>query len=182
MKVQFYGGNQFGLKTKDSTVFLNIPDGGEKSDFIALTTPNAGAKGETKKCLNLPGEFEISGILAQGFYVDNRGSIVYKITMESITYAYFGGVRAVPETAFFEKLGENIDVAIVEVNEELDAKKAKELLGKIDPRMAIFGGEQSQMPKVVETFSAKMAEEISLEVKKSTLLDDKTEFYILPSA
>lgn len=180
MKIQFLGGAGFTLSNSKNKVVFNTTEGlDEKTDIAAFAEPATTDSTSAKKTFNLPGEFEVSGILAHGLYSDDRNNIVFKVVIEEMGIVHFGNLKEVPNTAFFEKLGENVDVIILTLSEDFDAKKAKTLIDTIDPRMAILGGDPSQFPKMVETAGAKTAEENPMEVKRSALSDDKTEVIIM---
>lgn len=181
MKIQFYGQNCFSLSGKEaSCVFDPLEDFNKSVDFATDSGKNASSSNlKAKKILNLPGEFEISGVLVKGFFSDNQKNVIYKIIMDQVCLAHFGNMVDIPDTKFFENIGENIDVAFINLSENFDAKKAKELLEKIEPRMVFLGGDVSFFPKIVETCNAKTAETNPVSVSKSNLSDDKTEIFIL---
>ena len=182
MKIQFLGQNTFLAEGKDVKVVFE-PSASTSIDSVDFVTNSgngnsAGVK-ESKKVLSLPGEFEISEALANGYY-SSKENVVFKVVMEDISLVHFGAVKEVPDSNFFDKLGENIDVVFVCLSHDFDEKKAKNLIEQIDPRMAILGGDASFFPKMVESMGAKTAEENPIKITKSQLLDDKTEVMILP--
>jgi len=180
MKIQFNGQKSFTLKNSKLSVALD-PEGntGKEVDFVTLSEVNGRTEQTAKKVLNLPGEFEISGILAQGLFTDNQGNIVFKIIMDEIAIVNFGNLGEVPDTKFFEKLGENVDIIIISLSEKFNDKDAKALVDKIDPRMVVFGGDMAFYPKVIENLGAKVAESSEIKITRSGFSDDKTEIFVM---
>jgi len=181
MKIQFYGENCFEITGKDAKVVFdpNEKFPGKNSDFAT----NSGAFGEnckkieTKKILDLPGEFEISNVLVRGFY-SRPDNVVYKVAIDGISCAHFGSLEVKPNTEFFEKLGENVDILMVNLNEKFSVKEAKDLMETFEPRYTIIGGDQSLFPKMVEA-GAKVIQENSLTISQTNLNEDKSEIIIL---
>jgi hypothetical protein len=180
MKIQSEGGSSLRLSTQKNQVIFNpasAPSG--DVDIIALSEPKNTTDFTTKKLFNLPGEYEVSGILAQGFYTDDQNNIAYKVIVEEIAVVHFGNLKEVPVSDFFEKLGENVDVVVLALNENFDDKKAKTLIDKMDPRMVLLIGDNTYFAGMTDKFGAKMVEEAVLNISKSGLSDDKTEVLIL---
>ena len=91
MKIQSEGGSSLRLSTQKNQVIFNpasAPSG--DVDIIALSEPKNTTDFTTKKLFNLPGEYEVSGILAQGFYTDDQNNIAYKVIVEEIAVVHFG--------------------------------------------------------------------------------------------
>lgn len=180
MKIQFYGQNCFFLKGTDASCVFDPQENFNKTINFATNSGTAQTKNcETGKILDLPGEFEISGILVKGFFSDNQKNVVYKIIMDNLSLVHFGSMKDIPDTKFFENIGENIDIIFINLSENFDEKKAKELIEKIEPRMVFLGGDVSFFPKMVEKCAAKITEGNPISVSKSSLSDDKTEILIL---
>lgn len=180
MKIQFYGQNCFFLKGTDASCVFDPQEDFNKAINFATNSGEAQVKNcETKRILDLPGEFEISGVLIKGFFSDDQKNVIYKIFMNELSLVHFGNMIDIPDMKFFENIGGNIDVAFINLSENFDDKKAKELIEKIEPRMVFLGGDVSFFPKMVEKCAAKTAEENPMSISKSSLSDDKTEIYIL---
>jgi hypothetical protein len=178
MKIQFFGGSSFLVETKLAKVAFDPAD--KKVGKVDIMTSSTGEEVslEAKKLLTLPGEYEISGVLVRGFHTNNDKNTVFKITLEDVVVAHFGNLP-MPKSSFFDALGENVDVALITLPDDFDAKSAKEFLEKVDPRMVIFGGNTSIFPRVVELFNAKLLPESTISVSRSSLPIDTTEFVIL---
>ena len=178
MKIQWLGNDAFILSGKDTAVHFNPADGKAAGTFAVSSTPGDNTDQSGDKMFNLPGEFEVAGILAQGFYSDGGENIVHKIVMEETGIVYFGNLKETPKSDFFEDLGENTDIVMINLSKEFDNKAAKDLITKITPRMAILGGDATYFPPLMESLNAKTAETNPLTIKG--LSDENTEVFILP--
>ncbi len=180
MEIQYNGEQSFLLKGKTAKCIFNPTENStENVDFALFSAEELKSKIKTKRNLYLPGEFEISGALIQGFYTDDNENIVYKVVLDDIAIISFGGIKSIPEGDFFQNLGDTVDIALVNLSSDFDEKKAKELLEKIEPRMAILGGDVSYFPKMVENIGAKNIEDNPIKISKSSLSNEKTEVVIL---
>lgn len=180
MKIQSEGGSSLRLSSKKNQVIFNpltAPAG--EVDIIGLSEPKSTSDFATKKLFNLPGEYEVSGVLAQGFFTDDQTNVVYKVVLEEMAVVHFGNLKEVPTADFFEKLGENVDLIVLALNDNFDDKKAKILIDKLDPRMAILTGDSTYFAGTIDKLGAKMAEEEVLTITKAAFSEDKTEVVIL---
>lgn len=180
MKIQSEGAGSLRLSTKTNQVLFNpvsTPKG--ETDIVGLSQPGSKTDIPSKKVFCLPGEFEVSGILAQSYYTDDRNNIAFKVVIEETAIVHFGDLKEVPTADFFEKLGENVDIIVLTLNADFDDKKAKILADKLDPRMVLILGDETYFAGVRDKMSAKLAEEEELTITKSSLSDDKTDVIIL---
>lgn len=182
MNVQFFGGNTFLLNGNNAMVVFD-PSADFNVDCVDIVTNSGEADSsnvkECKKILTLPGEFEVSEVLILGYF-SNPKNVVYRVIIDEISFVHFGNLSSVPDSKFFDKLGENVDIVFVSLSENFDEKKAKNLIEQIEPRIAFLGGEESYFPKMVEIVGAKTADENPVKISKSQLSDEKTEVMILP--
>jgi len=178
MKIQWLGNDAFILSGKNTAVHFNPADGKAAGTFSVSSTPGEQMDQSGDKMFNLPGEFEVAGILAQGFYSDSGDNIVHKVVMEETGIVNFGNLKETPKSDFFEKLGENTDIVMVNLSKDFDNKAAKDLITKITPRMAILGGDNTYFPALVESLNAKTVENNPHTIKG--LSDDSTDVIILP--
>ncbi len=180
MKIQFFGGNTFQVEGKDAKIVFDPIEKYSGSVDFATNSGKADFSGvkESKKRLMLPGEYEISGVLVMGYFSTNE-NVVYKVILDDISLVHFGELTEMPDTKFFDELGENIDVIFVSLHEGFDEKSAKELIETLEPRMAFLAGDSSFFPKMVESVGAKTAEENPMKISRSQLSDEKTEILIL---
>lgn len=182
MDITFYGQTCFTLKGKKSSVVFDANDncGKQKVDVCFHSGEHTDKDTiDAKKHLHLPGEFEISEILITGHTTDQRQNTVYKVDIDGIVVAHMGNLKAVPDKSFYDTLGENVDILLLNVSADIDNKKAKSILESVSPRMAIIGGDQGIFPKVIENCGAKMKEESKVSVSRSSLSDEATEVFIL---
>jgi L-ascorbate metabolism protein UlaG (beta-lactamase superfamily) len=180
MKIQFCGENSFYVTGKSGSVVFDANEGFDQKASFATNSQSKEQKSLKEiKQLILPGEFEISGILIKGFYTNDQKNVVYKVIIDEISIAHFGEISEIPKEKLFTNLGENIDIAFINLSENFNEKKAKELIDKIEPRMVFIGGDNQFFPKIIEIAGAKIMEENPINVKKSELSDDRTEIRIL---
>ncbi len=179
MKIQFFGGSSFLVEGKSAKIAFDPGD--KKLGKVDITTSSTGSEVslEAKKLLTLPGEYEISGVLVRGFHTHGDTNTVFKIVLDDIVIAHFGNLPGMPTAEFFDRLGENVDIALLTLRDDFDAKSAKDFLEKVDPRMVIFGGNAEIYPRIVELFNAKVLPESSISPSRSSLPTDTTEFVIL---
>jgi L-ascorbate metabolism protein UlaG (beta-lactamase superfamily) len=180
MKIQWFGQNHFAMQTSKATLHFDPSEGQVGEGDVALISSESLQKPkESKKTLDLPGEFEIAEALITGHYCEDK-NIVFKITLDNLSIVNFGHLTEKPNGKFFEKLGENIDVILINLSEKFPAKVAKDLVETIDPRLVIFGGDTAQFPEITKLTGAKTSEENPMDLSKSSLSDDKTDWVILP--
>lgn len=179
MKIQFFGNSSFGVIGKSAKVAMNPAGDSIGKVDIATSSKSSDMEIEAKKKLTLPGEYEVSGVLARGLHTNDRTNVVFKIVMDEIEVAHFGEIASMPLPRFFSELGENVDVALFNLSEKSDLKMVKEFLEKVDPRIVIFGGDKTMFPKAVEKLNAVIKPEPELIVSRSSLPSENTEFVIL---
>lgn len=181
MKIQFFGETSFLVQgEKAKMAFDPLPNFAEKELDFATSCCDANLeKIDAKKHLTIPGEYEISEVLVRSFR-ENEDNIVFKISLDNLSIVHFGQLKSVPDTKFFEPLGENIDIALINLSENFKPEDAKKLVEILEPRMTIFGGDPQFFPKITELTGAHTAEENPISVTRSSLSDEKTEFFILP--
>ncbi|MCF7918008.1 MBL fold metallo-hydrolase [Candidatus Gracilibacteria bacterium] len=182
MKIQFHGQNCFSIHGKDVSLAFD-PNETLKGKFDFVMNSGGFQKAcdslkDIKKVLQLPGEFEISGALVRGFY-SRLGNVVYKVTLEGVSFVHLGSLESKPSTEFFEKLGENVDVVLVTLSDKFGVKDVKDLIETLDPRYTFIGGSQSFFPKMVEE-GARIAEENPLNIAQTSLNEERSDVLILP--
>ncbi|NJP03670.1 hypothetical protein HC823_00020 [Candidatus Gracilibacteria bacterium] len=181
MKIQFFGGTTFGVFGKEARIMFDpTAENAEKSlDFATFSNGEAVKGIEAKKTLLLPGEFEISNVLVRG--ISSRlENTVYKVVIEDMAIAHFGNLAETPTSKFFETLGENVDIALINVSENFPVKKIKEVLEDVDPRMVIFGGDPTFFPQITAEFGVQTTETNPYSISRSQLSEEKTDYFFLP--
>lgn len=179
MKIQFFGGSSFLVEGKSAKIAFDPAD--KTLGKVDITTSSTGEEVslEAKKLLALPGEYEISGVLVRGFHTHGDTNTVFKVALDDVVIAHFGNLPGMPKAEFFDRVGENIDIALLTLRDDFDAKSAKDFLEKVDPRMVVFGGSAAVYPRIVELFNAKILPESEVSVSRSSLPSEVTEFVIL---
>lgn len=134
---------------------------------------------KSDKNFTLAGEYEMADILMRGFEHVPDQEIIYKVTAESVTCAYFGAIKNMPESKLIKELGENVDVVIVNINEHFSAKKAKELIERVEPRFAIVGGDPAFFAELKSLMNVTLFEKNSYTIPKANMMDSGTAVMIL---
>ena len=182
MEIQFLGGTTFEAKGKKARIAFNMDKSPARKDAdIATRSDFKGLEAEmhedVKKFISLPGEYEVSGVLAKGLL--SGTNIIYKIVLDATSIAHFGNLEGQPANDLLKELGD-VDIALINASKNFNEKEVKILIETIDPRMAIIGGDQALFPKITTECLAQTAEKNPLVFKKSELSDDVTNVLILP--
>lgn len=180
MKIQWYENISFSVSSDAECIAFN-PTEHETTlfTFACFTNGQVVEAVQAKKKFNFAGEYEMADILMKGFEHVADQEIVYKVTADEITCAYFGAIQTMPEPKIFKELGENVDVLIVNMTGEFGAKKAKDLIEKVEPRIAILGGESRFFSEISGLMKVRMLEENTYVVKKSSGFEENTEVVLL---
>ena len=133
------------------------------------------------KKIELPGEFEVSGVLAAGGANEENG-VIFKTFCENLHLAHLGDLAKNPSTEILEFLGENIDIVFGVLGAEGSEKSAKNWIEKVEPRLAILGGETANLAAAATELGAEKKSETSMKISKSSLSADKTQVVILEPA
>lgn len=184
MKITWNGNETFIVSDKTKSVCFNpIVTLQEKEfDFVTYSDGEKLEEIKAKKHLALPGEFEISDILARGFASKKGKQVVFKIVFDDTSFVHFGALEETPDGKFFEKIGENIDVGIVCVNEKFPPKKVKDLIDRVEPRLVVVGGDPIYFAELKSLMNISLPEEPEHKVVKSQLPDENTDIIILPTS
>jgi L-ascorbate metabolism protein UlaG (beta-lactamase superfamily) len=150
MKIQYFGHNTFGAFGKNARVVFDPTDNFAEKNLDFTTNSNGEfAKGvKAKKMLNMPGEYEISNVLVKSIAQKNRENIIFKLVMDDLSIVHCGSLSDTPDKTLFEELGEDVDILIVNISEKFSAKKVKDLLETIEPRVAFIGGDSSKFAEL----------------------------------
>lgn len=157
-----------------------------------------GVEGEPR-VFDWPGEYEISGVYLKGVHSFHdpkeskvqRENTVFHITWNGIRLCHLGaqGTKLTPQQ--LEKVGE-VDVLFVPVGgqEGIDAKKAKEIVEQMEPRVVIpmtyhtegSKGGLGSLESFLSVMGAKSVEPLdSFTFKKSELPEDTSRLVVLNS-
>ncbi len=181
MKIQFFGGTTFGAFGKNARVVFDPPANfAEKNlDFVTNSSGEEVMGIDAKKVLTMPGEYEISDVLVKSLAQKSRENILFKVVLDDLSIVHCGEMINLPDKEVFENLGEDIDVLIVNISEKFPAKKVKELIETLDPRVAFIGGDSTKFAELNSIMPITMSEENPLTISRSNLSEDKSEYYIL---
>ena len=180
MKIQSLSEKTFKLVGKNAQGIINPKDISQTQDldFTLISQFGSSDKSQSKKTFALPGEFEISGVLIKSFVSDSNQNNIFKVAMDDVVCAHLGTFREeiTPEKA--EQLGENIDVAFINVAADFGYKKILNLLDKIEPRAVIFYGDRALFPELKSKFAISFLEENEKDFSRNILSEEKTDYYI----
>lgn len=181
MKIQWHENISFSGEVSTGTFAFNPTMAESKEEFTFACFTNGQVINGVKrgKDFTLAGEYEMADILMKGFEHQADEETIFKVTAEGITCAYFGALKNIPEPKILKELGENVDVAIVNITEGFGAKKVKELIERVEPRYAIVGGDQIYFSELKGLMKVTSSEEKTFKIPKAGMMDEGTEVMIL---
>lgn len=154
MELQYYGGNCIKITTKKATVVVddNLEAIGGKSvlkdgdcAFFTSTRP-AKIAGKPKIVIDIPGEYEASGVSVNGIgaqaHMDESGketAVIYRIIADDIRIAVVGHIFPNLTEDQLEQIG-TVDVLVIPVGGHgftLDPVGALQVIKKIEPKIVI---------------------------------------------
>ena len=152
MELQYYGANCVRLTTKKAQIVVddNLSQLGLKSitkpTDINLRTSIEIPLHESKFTADMPGEYEISGVIIRGVAArglkDEPGKysrVIYTVTADDLKVAVFGHIFPELSDDQLEQIG-LVDIAVVPVggnNYTLDGVGALKVIKKIEPKIVI---------------------------------------------
>ena len=152
MELQFYGANCLRISTKKAQIVVddNLDKLGLKSitkpTDISLHTHAGIPPAEAQFTADMPGEYEISGVVVHGVaarsHMDEEGkksAVIYTITAEEMRVAVLGHIYPDLSDDQLEAIGV-VDIAIVPVGNggyTMDGAGALTVVKKIEPKVVI---------------------------------------------
>ncbi len=153
MDIQFYGANCITITTKQVRLVFddNLESLGAKSitrdgDVCLFTIPHEGQVKGAKMVIDMPGEYEISGINIHGLqsrsHLDTeleRNATMYKVTIGDASVLVTGHVYPKFSDAKLEDIG-LVDVMIVPVGGNgftLDPTGALQVIKQVEPKVVV---------------------------------------------
>lgn len=153
MDIQFYGANCIVITTKQTRLVFddNLTSLGVKSvvregDICFFTSAHQEAVPQAKMVVDVPGEYEISGVSVHGLQsrahtdTDNeRNAVMYKITVGDTKVVVTGHVFPKFSDSKLEDIG-LVDVMIVPVGGNgytLDPEGALQVIKQVEPKIVI---------------------------------------------
>lgn len=141
--------------------------------------------------IQYPGEYEVGGVFIHTIPIAQEGktTLISAIRMDECAILHLGALNRMVTEKELEELG-NIDIVCIPVggNGVLDAKKAAELIGELEPRIVmpmhykIAGLKQAydDIALFLKEFGAKEPQTLDkLKIAKKDLPSDKTEVILL---
>ena len=153
MDIQFYGGNCVVITTKqvrlvfdDNLAALGAKTVTREGDICFFTSQHPEAVANAKMVVDIPGEYEISGVSVHGLQTrahidtDNeRNAVMYKVTIGDTKILVTGHVFPKFSEAKLEDIG-LVDVMIVPVGGNgytLDPEGALQVIKQVEPKIVI---------------------------------------------
>lgn len=153
MDIQFYGGNCIVISTKQVRLVFddNLEKLGAKSitkegDICLFTSPHKMPVKHAKMLIDMPGEYEMSGVNVQGLQTrahtdadSERNAVMYKVTVGDTKVLVTGHVFPKFSDAKLEDIG-LVDVMLVPVGGNgytLDPEGALQVVKQVEPKVII---------------------------------------------
>lgn len=205
MKINYYGNSCFSINDGNFTIVTDPHDKVQsklKADVVTISQNSPGhnnkdaVEGEPR-VFNWPGEYEISGTHIKGIAsfhnpkedVEQKENTIFKIELNGVNICHLGGLgtKMIPEQV--EEVGD-VDILFIPVGgkETIDAKKAKEVIEQIEPRIIIpmaycdrdDNCELGSLEPFLSEMGAKNIEPLDeFTLKRSELPDDASKIVVL---
>ena len=127
--------------------------------------------------LDWSGEYEISGVMITAMQLNQQ--LIYLWQAEKINLLWLGNATNLPTDEQMETIG-NTDVLLVDAgNSEISVKNWHKLIEQIEPRLVLLIGENAQTTDLIKELGTQPVkqEKAELELKKSNLAADRTEYW-----
>lgn len=202
MDIQYYGHACFALKEGKTTILmdpfnesvgLKVPKW--SADIVTISFNgeahnNKAAVAGEPKVFFWPGEYETKGIHFRGIHSfhnhkdekEQLENVIFTFNVSDIRFCHLGaqGTRLTPEQ--LEKVGE-VDILFVPVGGKgcVDAKKAKEIIEQIEPRIVVpMMYDEDSLSAFLSVMGAEKAETVDkFTVKRSELPEDNSKVIVL---
>ncbi len=194
MQIKFHGNSCFAIKEGDFTLVTDPFDGVPMEKVGAFTqcqSTNAfkAPSPETKR-FNWPGEYETSGVFLMGIpsFHNTKDSekqeenTIFKIECNGLRLCHLGRLGTKPTPEQLEQIGD-VDVLFIPVGEDgtIEAKKAKEVIEQIEPRVMIpMMYTEETLSAFLKEMGAVNSERLDmLSVKRSELPEEMSKVVVL---
>ena len=209
MQIKFHGHSCLSIEDKDFTVVtdpydestgLQLPN--LKADVVTVSYKdphhaNVKGVGGEPKIFSWPGEYETGGSHFKGIVSfhnskedeEQKGNTIFRFELNGIRLCHLGslGTKLTPEQ--LEQVGD-VDILFIPVGgkEGVDAKKAKEIIEQIEPRIIIPIAYNTEGNKcgldAIDPFLKEMGSQASepldtFTVKRSELPDDNSKVVVI---
>ena len=205
MELQYLGANCIKITTKKATIVVddNLAKVGLKSvtkptDISLRTNSQIPEAKEAKFSAEMPGEYEISGVIIHGVgaraHMDEAGknkAVIYTISADDVKLAIVGHIYPDLNEDQLEEIGV-VDVAIVPVGGNgytLDGAGALEVIKKLEPKLVIpthyadkqikYEVPQAELADAVKNLGMEVSEKLPRIKIKPAELTDTTRLVVL---
>lgn len=205
MELQFHGANCITLTTKNArlTIDDNLVDLGAKSvakaeDIALFTGAHADPTQPARLVIDLPGEYEMSGISIYGIparahidEADKKSATMYKIVAEDLKILVTGHIYPELSESQLESIG-MVDVMLIPVGGNgytLDGVGALALIKKVEPKLVIpthyddkslnYPVPQASLEDALQSLAMEVTETVPKLKLKSLELTDSSQLVIL---
>ena len=197
MQIKYHGNSCFTIKEGDFSLVADPFEGVsfEKANAMTQSQTSSSFKSpspETKR-FNWPGEYETAGVYLMGIasFHNTKESekqeenTIFKIECNGMRLCHLGRLGTKPTPEQLEQIGD-VDVLFVPVGEDgtIDAKKAKEVIEQIEPRLMIpMLYTEEALAAFLKEMGAVSAERLDvISVKRSELPEEMSKVVVLRSA
>ncbi len=157
---------------------IGVPeDEGEQKKLILRTESELPVNFPVSEAvIQLPGEYEISGIKIKGFEVEGeskKNKTIYMIEIDDITVCFLGNITKVPREETLDKL-EEIDILFLGVGSPyLNLRQAQALIKELEPRIVIPMGDR-EATSLIKEMGEKTLPQDKLVIKAKDLGEEGT--------
>ncbi len=185
MEISWHGKSSFTIKGSNATIALDPLNDSVKADIVMESKQENDPKVKDAKLLNIPGEFEVSGVSIESIPSAVPGAKpinIFSFTMDGIRVCSMGALSDDLSEATFETIGD-VDVLLIPVGSKdvLSAKQAQIIVEEVDPRIVIpscYDGAPSEFLKIMGKTDSRQADKFSVK-SRSELPGEKTELVLL---
>lgn len=204
MELQYFGANCLRINTKKATIVVddNLAELGLKSitkdDDISLETSPKLNVPSGRFLANMPGEYEISGVVIHGVaaraHMDGEGkqsAVIYTVEADDTKVAILGHIYPELSEDQLEQIG-LVDIAVVPVGNSgytLDGAGALKVIKKIEPKVVIpthYGDKgikyevsQQNLAEALKNLGMESAESLTKFKFKPAEVTDTTQLIVL---
>lgn len=204
MELQFFGANCLRINTKRASIVVddNLVEVGlkniTKDDDISLKTSSNIKVPAGRFLADMPGEYEISGVVVHGVaarsHMDEEGkksAVIYTISADDSKVAILGHIFPELSEDQLEQIG-LVDIAVVPVGNSgytLDGAGALKVIKKIEPKIVIpthyadksvkYEVPQVELPEALKSLGMEPAETVAKYKYKPQDLTDTTRLIVL---
>ncbi len=205
MELQYYGANCLRITTKNAQIVIddNLSKLGLKSitkpgDIALLTSAEFSAPEGVRFVADMPGEYEMSGVIIHGIaaraHMDEEGkhtAVIYTIEADDMKIAILGHIYPELSEDQLEQIG-MADIAVVPVGGNgytLDGTGALKVIKQIEPKVVIpthyadkaikYEVPQAELADALKSMSMEPAERVEKYKIKAGEISDSTRLVVL---